>query len=118
MRPPTHSTVRLAMACDSASKSNIGTRHCCTLTEAIGAIEKVADVALDGLFQRGEAAIVTGPLQPIDLALGEILIAAANRLGHVDILDVRSRPERAIGREHHVPEAARLARADIEDAAD
>src|SRR5439155_24506291 len=48
--------------------------------ETIGGIEEAFDVSLDRVFQRGEAAIIAGALQPIDLALGEVLVAAANRL--------------------------------------
>ena len=38
--------------------------------ETIGAIEEALDVGRDRIFQRGEAAIVAGAAQPIDLALG------------------------------------------------
>src|ERR1700732_552294 len=34
--------------------------------EAVGAIEETLDVNLDRVFQRGEAAVVAGALQPID----------------------------------------------------
>src|SRR5207249_1714353 len=86
--------------------------------ETIGAVEKTLDVSLDRIFQRSETAVVAGTLQPIDIALGEVLVAAANLLGHVDILDIRNRAERGIGREHQILEAAGLAGADVEDAAD
>src|ERR1700681_3813625 len=86
--------------------------------ETIGTIEVTLDVSLDRLFQRGEAAVVAGALQPIAIALGEVLVAAANLLGHVDILDIRNGAERGICREHQFLEAAGLAGADIEDAAD
>src|SRR5216684_1805303 len=119
MRSPTHSTVRLEIACDRASKSNIKNSHSvATSAEAVGAVEETLDVHSDGLFQRGEAAIVAGALQPIDLTLGEILVAAANRLRHVDILDIGSRAERGIGGNHHILEAARGAGADIEETTD
>jgi hypothetical protein len=48
----------------------------------------------------------------------KVLVAAADRFGHVDIFDVRPGAERGIGRQHQILEAARLAGADIEDAAD
>src|SRR6478736_1482330 len=86
--------------------------------ETIGAVEEVLDVSLDRLFQRRESAVVAGALQPIDMALGEVLVAAADRLGHVDILDIRNGAERGIGRNHQFPEAAGLAGADVKDAAD
>ena len=72
------------------------------LAKTVGAIEKIADISRDGIFQRRETAIVAGALQPIDLALGEILVAAANLLGHVDILDIRQCAERGIGRQNQV----------------
>src|SRR5712672_4650417 len=48
----------------------------CPLAKAIGAIEKTLHVTRDRIFQRGEAAIIAGAQQPIDFALGEVLIAA------------------------------------------
>ena len=53
----------------------------CPSAKAIGAIEKILHVGLDRVFQRGEAAIISGAQQPIDFALGEVLIAAADRSG-------------------------------------
>ena len=47
----------------------------------------------------------------------EVLVAAADILGHVDIADIRWRAECRIGREHQIPEASRLAGSDVEDAA-
>ena len=47
--------------------------------KAIGAVEEIPDVAADRIFQRREAAIISGAQQPIDLALGEVLVAVANR---------------------------------------
>src|SRR6187200_128006 len=119
MRSPTQSTVWRDIASDKASKSNIGTR--CLLrrsAEPVGAIEESLHVKCDRVFKPREAAVVTGAAQPIDLALGEILVAAADLFGHVDILDVRRRAERAKGSQHHVLEAAGLAGPDIEQAAD
>src|SRR5271154_1381038 len=118
MRSPTQSTVRLIIRCDRASKSNISIRHVAASAETIGTIEVAFDVKRDRLFQGGESAIVTRPLQPIDLALREVLVAAADGLGRVDILDIRSRAERGIGRQHQILEAARLAGTDVEEAAD
>src|SRR5205823_6669315 len=119
MRSPTHSTVRLQIAWAKESKSNIGTRHLVAHSaEAIGAVEVTPDVGLHRLLQAGEAAVVTCALQPVDLTLSKILIAAADRLRHLDILDFGSSAERGIGRKHHVLEAARLTGTNIEDAAD
>src|ERR1700736_5376598 len=118
MRSPTQSTVWRTIACDRASKSNIGARSLLRSAETAGAVEKSPDVAVDRIFQRGEAAIVARALQPIAIALGEVLVAAPNLLGHFDILDIWSGAERVIGRQHHILEAARLAGADVEDAAD
>src|ERR1700676_1826848 len=86
--------------------------------EAIGAIEVALDVEADRLLQRREAAVITGPREPIDIALGKILIAVADRWGHVDITNIRSCAERGIGRKHQILEAAGLAGADVEDARD
>src|SRR5260370_5544999 len=86
--------------------------------ETMGAVKKPLDVSLDRFFQGGETAVVTGVLQPIDIALGEVLVAAANLLGHIDILNIGNGAERAIGREHQILEAAGLAGSDVEDAAD
>src|SRR3984893_5683535 len=86
--------------------------------ETIGPVEEILDVGLDRAFQRGEAAVIAGPLQPIDIALREVLVAAANRLGHIDILDIRGGAERGVGREHQILEAAGVAGPDVEDATD
>src|SRR5690348_4882397 len=113
MRSPMQSTVCRPNACERVSKSNIATvlRRS---TEAIGAIEETLHVKIDRLFERREAAVVARLAQPIDLAFGEVLIAAADLLGHVDILDVGRSTERAESSQHHVLEAARGSRADIE----
>src|SRR4051812_47937073 len=119
MRSPMQSTVWRDIASDKASKSNIFDR--CLLrrsAETVGAIEEPLDVECNGIFECSEAAVVAGAAQAIDLALGEILIAAADLLGHVDILDVRRPAERAKRCQHHVLEAARGAGADIEQAGD
>src|SRR5882724_9025594 len=86
--------------------------------EAIGAIEVALDVEADRLLQRREAAVITRPREPIDIALGKILVAVADRLGHVDITNIRNCAERGIGRKHQILEAAGLAGADVEDARD
>src|SRR6266404_411467 len=86
--------------------------------EAIGAVEEIANVSSDRIFQRGETAVVTGALQPNDIGLREVLIAAADFLGHVDIADIRSGAEGSVGGEHQILEASGLAGSDVEDAAD
>ena len=48
------------------------------------------------------------------VGLGEILVAVADLLGHVDIFDVLFGAERRIGRHDQVAEAARMTGADIE----
>src|SRR3954467_8947302 len=119
MRSPTHSTVRLQIAWAKASKSNIGTRHLVAHSaEAIGAVEVILDVDLHRLLQAGEAAVVTRTLQPIDVGFSEILVAAADRLRHLDILDFGSSAESRVGRKHHVFEATRLTGTNVESAAD
>src|SRR4051812_21584913 len=118
MRSPTQSTVWRTIACDRESKSNIGTRYPLRSAEAVGAIEEAPDIAVDRIFQRREAAIVAGAPQPIAVALGEVLVAGTNLFGHFDILDIWRGAERVIGRQHHILEAAGLAGADVEDAAD
>src|SRR3954470_24726832 len=106
MRSPTHSTVRLQIAWAKASKSNIGTRHLVAHSaEAIGAVEITLDVGLHRLLQAGEAAVVTCTIYAIALGFSEILVAAADRLGHLDILDFGSSAESRIRRKHHVLEA-------------
>src|SRR6476659_7667507 len=105
MRSPTQSTVWRDIVTDKASKSNIGTRYLLRRSaEPVGAIEETLHVESDCIFERREAAVVARTAQAIDLAFGEILIAAADLLGHVDILDVRRAAERAIGCHHHVLE--------------
>src|SRR6185312_9522746 len=89
IRSPTHSTVWRAISCDKASKSNIGSRY--RSAEAIGASKKTRDIGIDRFFERGEAAIVARVPQPIDITLGEVLIAVTDRLGHVDVLDIGTR---------------------------
>src|SRR5689334_6357241 len=111
MRSPMQSTVCRPNACARVSKSNIGTRYILRRrsAEAVGAIEEAFYVQTHRVFQRGEAAIVARAAQPIDLALREILVAAANLRGHVDILDVGRRAERTVSGKHHVLEASRRA---------
>src|SRR6185312_9725881 len=116
MRSPMQSTVRRASACDKASKSNIGARYNLGSAETVGGIEIAFHITLDRLLQRGEAAVVAGAAQPIDFALREVLITVADLLGHVDIADIRLQSECGMGRQHQIPEAARLTGADVEDA--
>src|SRR3954470_6368752 len=98
MRSPMQSTVRPGIAWLRASKSNIWLHNCslfehdlfgkpvptfpdharCPSAKTIGAIEKALHVRTARVFQRGEAAIVAGAQQPIDLALGEVLISVAD----------------------------------------
>src|SRR2546423_11123373 len=113
MMSPMQSTVRPEMACARASKSRmgvdmvIGLQILGALTEAIGPVEIVGDIDLHRVLERREAAVIAGAVETIDLALGEILIAAADLLGHVDIVDVGLGAERGIGGQHQLPEAAR-----------
>src|SRR6185437_2511909 len=118
MRSPTHSTVRLEIACDKASKSNMLIRLVAASAEPVGGVEVVLHVKRYRLLQRREAAVIASSVQPIDLALGEVLVAAANRLGHVDILDIGLHAERGVGRHNQILEAARLAGPDIEEPGD
>src|SRR5437868_4007696 len=111
------STVCRENACASVSKSNIFARRLLRRSaEAIGAIEETLYVKINGIFKCRETAIVACTAQPIDLALREILVAAADLLGHVDILDVRRSTQRAERGQHHVLEAARRAGSDVEQA--
>src|SRR3954452_17959268 len=117
MRSPMQSTVCRPKACARVSKSNIGTRRLLRRSaEAIGAIEKPFYIKIDGIFQPGEAAIIARAAQPIDLALGKVLVAAADLLGHVDILDVGRSTQRSVGGQYHVLETARRAGSDVEEA--
>src|SRR5690349_14069049 len=97
MRSPMQSTVRLEIRCDKASKSNMLPRLVAVLAEPVGGIEVGLHVKCDRLLQRREAAVIACTSQPIGLALGEVLVAAANRFRHVGILDIRLDAERGIG---------------------
>src|SRR5215831_9740889 len=79
MRSPTHSTVRPEIVCDKASKSNMLIRLVAVSAEPVGGVEVVLHVKCDRFLQRREAAVISRTPQPIDLALSEVLIAAANR---------------------------------------
>src|SRR5689334_16187819 len=117
MRSPMQSTVCRENACASVSKSNIFARRLLRRSaEAVGAIEEPFYVKLDGVFQTCEATVIARAAQPIDLALRKVLVAAADLLGHVDILDVGRSTQRAKGSQHHVLEAARRAGPDVEQA--
>src|SRR6516225_6293706 len=119
MMSPMQSTVRPEMVFARASKSRIGVGMFIgprilgpilgALTEAVGPVEIVPDIGLHRILERRETAVIAGAVESIDLALGEILIAAADLLGHVDIVDIRPGAERSISRQHQIPEAARLA---------
>src|SRR6266702_365018 len=85
---------------------------------AIGLIEKISDIYADGVFERGEAAIIARALQPVDRRLRKVLITAANLHGHFDIFDVRAHAQRVVSRDNQVSKASRLAGADVEDAVD
>src|SRR5215210_3271494 len=82
------------------------------------AIEILRDVAAHRLLQRREARVVARALQISDLGLGKILIAAADRLGHADIVDVRRLANRRIDRGDQILEAARFSGSDVENAGD
>src|SRR5262249_2910207 len=99
MRSPTQSTVFRAIACDRASKSSIVIRYSCLISaKAIGGVEEAFDIEPNRILERREAAVIARSPQPIDLCLREILVAAANRFGHVDILDIRLGAEGTVGR--------------------
>ena len=69
------------------------------LEDAVDAYVKGFLDRADRFLQRREATIIAGVPQPIDFALGEILIAAANLLGHVHILNVRFGAQCGVGRD-------------------
>src|ERR1043166_5109882 len=99
MRSPMQSTVCRENACASVSKSNIFARRLLRRSaEAVGAIEETLHIKIDGVLKRRETPIVACTAQPIDLAFREILVAAADSRGHVDILDVRRRAEHPVYR--------------------
>src|SRR5262249_9074878 len=114
----TQSTVLRAIASARASKSNIVPVIRDASSIAIGTIEIALDVETDGLLQRREAALIAGTLQAGDIALGEILMAVADRQGHVGIAQVLRQPQGGIGRKHEILEAAGLAGADVENTRD
>src|SRR5215475_5183422 len=108
MRSPTQSTVCFVNACDNASKSNIGIRYLCTSAEAVGGIQIVLDIKCDSILKRREAAVIAGSAQLIDVGLREILIAAADLLGHVGVLNARLCAEGCIGGDDQILEASRI----------
>src|SRR3569623_1711628 len=108
-----HKTVWRDIRSDSVSKSIM--RHS---TIAIWTIEIIFYKRADRILKRREAAIIPGAAQMLAIGLGEILVAVADLLGHVDIFDVFFGAERRIGRHDQVAEAARMTGADIENAAD
>src|SRR5437016_1170310 len=116
IRSPMHSTVCCGMAVARASKSNISDRFSSESAIRISGVEKAADIGFYGVLERGKSAIVAGCAQSFGPRFGEILIAAADRVGHLDIFDVRLLAERSVAGEHQLAKAARLAGADIEDA--
>src|SRR5215475_999636 len=119
MRSPMQSTVQLFMASERVSKSNMGgVSMVAASTEAIGLIKIAPDIGPHPVLERREAAVIAGPAQAIDLAAGEILVAVADRHGHVDILDIGMGAECSIGREDKVLETARLTGSDIEETGD
>src|SRR3954462_7717616 len=116
MRSPTQSTVWRRKAFDSAVKSSIRTFRDERSAVAVGPLEETVHINFDRVFQPGKSAIIARPLQPIDVALRKILIAAADRFRHVDIGDVRLGAERAVGREYQILETPCRAGADVEEA--
>ena len=54
----------------------------------VRAVEIAGDVFADGVLERREAGVIARPAQILDIALREILVLAADRLRHVDIVDV------------------------------
>src|SRR5512143_2633252 len=104
--------VCLASAVRCLSKSYI------ELPVAVFAIEIAGDILPDGSLERCETCIISGAPQPFDARLGEILVLSADRLGHIDILDIRGHAERLEHGADHIAETLCLSGADIEDAID
>src|SRR4249919_1114762 len=86
------------------------------LSIPVVAVKITGDVPVDGSFERHEAGVVTGPSQALNARLSEILILAADRLGHIDIFNIRRQMKRLEHSADHVSKTFGLARPDIENA--
>src|SRR5690606_10600091 len=112
MRSPTHSTV-----C-ALSRGRMSAKLLMSSAVPIGSREEARYVVPHPLLERREAGIEAGAQQVGDRGLREILVASANRLRHVDVLNARLAAECSEERGRKFAEAARAARPNIEDAAD
>jgi len=113
------STVCPAIACDRASKSNIWSRILkARQRKRSEQSRKPLTYVATASSSAVKTAIIAGAPQPVGLAFGEILIAAADLFGHLDEFNIRPGAERGIGRQHQFPETARGAGADIEQPRD
>src|SRR5690242_7457955 len=104
-----HNTAWCGMLFAMASKSNIVAVESFRSAIRIGVVEEAADVRFYGVLERRKSTIVAGGAQPLGLRLGEVLIAATDFTGHVDVFDVRLLAERGVAGEHQFTKAARLA---------
>src|SRR5260221_8820525 len=83
---------------------------------AVWGHQELADVTTHALLERDETGLVAGGAEPVELRLGEILVFLAQLHRGIDIVDARL----LVGGGEHggrqLGEAARLTRADIEQA--
>src|SRR5262249_14684789 len=82
------STVCSDKAARCLSKSYIA------LPITVVAVEIARDVLVDRRLERHEAGVVTRTLKALDARFGEILVLAADRLGHIDIFNFRRQMKR------------------------
>src|SRR5262245_36868021 len=80
------------------------------------AVEIARDVLVDRRFKRHKAGVITRTSQALDARLGEVLILAADRLGHIDIFNICRQMKRLEHCADYVAKAFCLASADVEDA--
>src|ERR1700734_678233 len=84
----------------------------------LATIEITLYVARHALFEGGEGGIKSCLAEIFHLRLGKILIAVANRFGHLDIFDHRFAAERRKHRRDQIAKAPRLTGADVKDPRD